>query len=203
MKTLFFKQTAIVLVLAVMAAGCKKSEVVDVSFLPQEGETDFFYNVDGNRDVLSIRKDKVIVKTKSEGEAKALSSQTVFLSAYNVGFWVFGTIDPSKTNLDKLMELSVVVDATYGLVSEDGVLHYPSDKIFLKCKEGESPENILIINNLDKDVEAIKLFDQFSEIFEISLNVRLSDILMSCRLLHESKKCEFAEPSFFREMKLK
>ena len=198
MKTCFFKCAAIVLIFTVITSGCETS---DNDFLPEvEKETDFFYDNNGDKGVISIRKDKVIIKTKSEEDAKTLSSQTVFHSAYNVGFWVFATINPSKTNLDALMKLSVVVDATYGLETEDGTLQYPSDKIFLKCKDGETPENTFEANGLAENVETIELFDQFSGIFEISLNVKLSDILKTCRILYESGMCKFAEPSFFREM---
>jgi len=163
---------------------------------------DFFYGENGKNEYFKITKNKVIIKTKSAEESEVLINQSTFISAYNVGFWVFATIDPLKTQLEDLLKKEFIVDATYGLEYADGTIQYPSDVIFVKCKEGIFIENILESNGLSINVEEINIIDVISEIYEITLNVRLSDILLICRLLYESNMCTFAEPSFFREMKI-
>ncbi|MDR2968477.1 MAG: hypothetical protein LBV32_02595 [Tannerellaceae bacterium] len=106
---------------------------------------EFFYTAyKGKKTFFNIRKDRVIIKTNSETEAKELCKQDVFLSdrpAYDVAYvWVLASIDPEKTNLDDLLKLPGVVDATYGLECEDGILHYPTNRIYIKLNEGLAPE---------------------------------------------------------------
>ena len=163
---------------------------------------DFYYGDEGKKEILYVRKDKVIIKAESADIAKALCDETVFSSAYDVSYYfVIATINPKKTKLGDIWKIPGVVDATYGLEYADGTFQYPSDHIFMKCKDN-TPEEILDAVGLTENVVEIELFDTFSEIYLITLNTRLGAILKTCRNLCESGLCEFAEPSFFREFKL-
>ncbi len=186
----------IVYTLSFTAAGCGKSNSGDEDF------TDFFYNDKGEKSYLKIRKDKLILKCTSAEDAKALTKEPFFTSAYDVGHWVIGTIEPKKTKLDELLKEPEVVSATYGLEYSDGTLQYPTDRIYVKFKEGLTPEAVLDEIGLTESVEAIELFNPYSEIYKITLNVGLGDILKICRELFETDLCEWAEPNFFREMKV-
>jgi len=212
MKTYFLKYAAIVCALFFTTLGCERqkisSETEDepsISSVVKESgtdETDFYYTETGEKEFLNIRKDKVIIKTESVENAKALCSQPVFISAYNVGFWVLATIDPSKTNPDNWLEMQGVIDATYGLEYVDGTLQYPDGIITLKCKGGNSPEEVLEAAGLRKSIETIELFDTWSNSYHITLNVKLDNILRISRDLYESGLYEFAQPNFFLQVKL-
>ena len=179
-----------------LPAGCgtKSSEEMDSG-------ADFFFNENGKVEYFKIRKDKVIIKTKSAEDAKVLISKDVFISAYNVGFWVFSTIDPKKTNLNNLFNLTEVIDVTYGLECSDGTLQYPTEVISINIKKGISPEEIIIATCLTEIIESIEYFDPYNNNYHITFNVKLGDILLTSRTIYESKLCEAASPVFFREMK--
>lgn len=151
-------------------------------------QSDFYYTDKGEKVSLKIRKDKVILKIKSAKEVKALTKQTAFLSAYDVSSdMVIATIDTLqiKTHED-LLQRSDVIDATYALEYADGTLLYPTDRISVKFKEGQSVKKILNDTGLNTSVESIELFDPYSEIYIITLNVKSGDILRICRNLFET-----------------
>ena len=166
-------------------------------------QSDFIYSEKGEKLYFKIRNDKLILKTKSAIEAKALSKQTVFRSAYDVNYdMVIITIDTLQINRNNLMQKNDILDVTCALEYIDGTLQYPSNQILVRFKEGQSKEKILDDIGLTKSIETVELFDPYSEIYIITLNVKLGDILQICRNLFESGFCTFAEPSFFREIKL-
>jgi subtilisin family serine protease len=211
MRTNTFKITAIVSTFVIASFSCTQD--LEKEHVPlggatrglQEMVTDtYFYAGEGGKVPLNIREDRVIIKTNSEAEAIELSKQKIFLSdrpAYDVAYvWVLASIDPAETNLEDLLKLPGVVDVTYGLEYEDGTLQYPTDKIYVKFKE-LSPEEALEKAGLTKNVVAVELYDADRKGYDVTLNVKLSDILRICRDLYESGLCEWAEPSFFREMK--
>jgi len=165
-------------------------------------QVDFLYNGKGEKDYFNVRKDKVIIKTKSALEAKELTKQSIFHSASDINYdIVIATIDSTIVNLDDLLQMTEVISATYGLEYADGILHYPSYSIFVRFKDGQSPMEVLNKTNLRKSIETIELFDPYSTIYEIILISDLSDILRICRCLFESGLCVFAEPSFIRQIK--
>jgi hypothetical protein len=163
-------------------------------------ETDFFYTDAGEKEFFKVRKDKLVLKCQSADDAKALCKESVFLSAYDVNYvWVIGTINPQKTTLDDLLKIPQVVDATYGLEYKDGTLHYPTDKIYVKFKDGKSPEGVIAESDLAENVVTIELVDEFHQGYLITLNAPLGNILQICRNLFESGLCNSASPSFIRE----
>jgi len=204
-----------------MPAGCgSKSSIfdgdegVDENQTPLEDEnsltedelydgTDFFYTNAGNKEYFKIRKDKVIIKTKSAEDAKVLCQQNIFRLAECVsGIWVLATIDPRQIKLDDLLQREDIIDATYGLEYREGTLQYPKDQIFIKPKDGQAVENILEKNGLRGNVVEIELFNPLSELYIVTLNVKLADILQVCRIMYESNLC-FADPSFFLHIKIR
>ena len=217
------KLLALIFLLMIVNSACHKSsnfsdEIKDETSTETDNELEnkdfpFVYYEDDeleNKDFPSInyehlntRKDKVIIKTRSNAEAKELSKQAIFLSerpAYDVGIWVIATIDSSKTNLNDLLKVHGVIDATYGLEYEN-VLHYPSDQIFVQLKEELSPIDVLGDIGLEINSKSIELINPYDKIYLITLDLKLDDILNTCRYIAETGMCEFAEPSFFREMK--
>jgi len=148
-----------------------------------------------------IRKDKVIIKTKSATDAKSLCEQKIFLSAYDVSYvWVIATVD-SNTTLDDLMQITEVVDATFALEHEDGTLHYPSDQIFIQTIKKLYPQTVFEDIGFSENVKSVEMFNSYSDIYLTTLDVKLGDILQTCKNFVDSGLFKFAEPSFFREMK--
>jgi len=157
---------------------------------------DFYYGDGGKKEILYIRKDKVIIKTESADYAKSLCNQSVFLSAYDVGFWVFATINPKITKLEDFWKMSDVINATYGLEQVKEIFQFPTGQLFVECKKGQTPESVLEANGLTESVETIELFDTWAELSIITLNVKLSNALQISRILFESGLCESANPNF-------
>ena len=163
---------------------------------------DFFYGDEGKKEILSVRKDKVIIITETEVDAKALIEKSVFSQAYNTGERVMATIDPKKTHLGDLWKMPGVVDATYGLEYVDGTLQYPKNVIYAIFAEGYTPEEVLDAAGLIESVEDIELRDPFYKGYYITLNAKLGDILRISRDLFEMGLCIAAQPSFVRQMAL-
>ena len=190
----------IFLFLAISIMGCNKTtEKHDENEMEKHDENEMEnQNIPlTNYEHLNIRKDKVIVKTRSNAEAKELSKKDIFLSdrpAYDIDVFVIATIDPSKTNLNDLLKIHGVIDAAYGMEYEN-VMHYPSNKIFIQLKKG------LSVLDLDIDSESIELINPFDKIYLVTLNIKLDEVLNTCKYLSDSGICEFAEPSFLKEIK--
>jgi len=191
----------IVCTLFFMVQGCERqaSSGNDDASLPSYES--YYSSPLGVNEKLTVRNDRVIMKTKPEADAKALYEKSVFRSAHDLGTgWVIASIDPQKTKLDGLKKMAEVDDAVYGLEYTDGTMHYPSDHIFVKFKDNEDPAQVLAKAGLSESVVTMELFDEYNDIYNIMLNVKLEKILQFCRDLYENGLCIFAEPSFFREM---
>ena len=66
-------------------------------------ENEFYYSKNGKKELFTIRKDKVIIKTNSADDAKTLTKHEIFSYALAVGHvWVLATADPLKTNLNTI-----------------------------------------------------------------------------------------------------
>ena len=188
---------AIMLFSAVTSCENKDSKGDDLSLPLYES----YYSSLGVEETLTVRNDRVIMKTKPGTDAKALIGQSIFRSAHDLGQgWVIASIDPKKTKIDGLKKMTEVDDAVCGLVHVDGTMLYPSDRIFVKFNEKEEPAKILENAGLSKNVVTIDLLNAQSDIYQITLNVKLERILPFCRELYETGLCRFAEPSFYREM---
>jgi len=166
-----------------------------------DGETDFFYQGNGEKEYFTIRKDQVIIQCESEEKAKALCENPIFISTFTISYiWVLAIIDPLQVKLDDILRIPDVVSATYGLEYADGTLQWTKNRISVAFKDGLSPEEVLNEVGLIESVETIELFNPYSTIYHITLNVQLGDILPICRDLFKSGMCVFAEPSFIRQL---
>ncbi len=178
----------------------KDESTVDITVDNWDPEHPFFYTSEGKKEYFSIRKDQVILKAASAVDAEALCREDVFLSAkISRNQWIRASVDAKNTELDDLLKLSGVLDASYVLEYGNGVLHYVRDEIFVK-PSGISVEKIFKKTGLSKNIVAIELFDKYNNIYLISLDMKSGDILPLCCGLYESGLCIFAEPNFFIEM---
>ena len=167
-------------------------------------QTDFFYSYTGSKEQFKIRKDKILVITKSISDTKKIMEQTsVFRSAYNLNDErIIVTIDTLDTNMEKLKQSFDIVDTSYFLEYSDGTLQVPTNKIFVKAKKGLTIKQIIDLTKLTKIVEAIELVNPEHEIYLITLNVKTGEILPLTRIIYETGSVEVAEPSFLRELEL-
>ena len=99
------------------------------------------------------------------------------------------------------MKISEIVDAAYGMENGNGNLQFVQNKIFIQVEKEQSPEKVLALIGLTDFIEEIELFDPYSDIYLITLNVKLADILLICKNLEEYDMCIFAHPNFFRILK--
>ena len=61
-------------------------------------QSEFIYSTDGKKEYFKVRKDRVIIKTNSEMEARALSKQSIFVATRSFGQdMVIATIDTAIT----------------------------------------------------------------------------------------------------------
>jgi subtilisin family serine protease len=165
-------------------------------------ETDFFYSEKGRRKEFKIRKDKVLLHTKSISDAKRIASQPIFLSAYNLSdARVIATIDALKISIEELLQIQDVTDAAYFPESSGGALHAPTNQIFVKPKKGLVIKELIEKSRLNGIVETIKLIDDTNEIYLVTLDIKIGETLALTRQLFESGLFEFAEPSFLRLLK--
>jgi hypothetical protein len=165
-------------------------------------QTDYFYLDNGEKVNFKTRRDKVILKTQSATEVQSLSKQTG-LSSVNqlIEGYVIATLDTLQTKKDDLKQKPGVIDVSYLLEYADGTLQTPSDKIFVKPKKGQTIEQFIKNAGLSKSRTGTELIIPEDEIYLVTLNVAIGDILPLTRKLYESKLCEFAEPCFFKLIK--
>jgi len=186
----------IVFALLFLTAGCSRQDGF------QEKKTsDFFYYNEEKIEYFRVRTDKVVIKTNSVSDAKSLSKESVFTTAYDVDFWVIATIDPKKTKINDLMKNKSVVDATYGLEYLNGTIQFPTNVISVNIKKENTIDEILSFVDLTDSVESIEYFDPLNNNYHITFKENLSDILTISRKLFETNMCEIISPVFFIEIK--
>ena len=191
----------IIMMLFSAVSGCenKDSKGDDLTLPSYES----YFSRLGVEETLAIRNDRVIMKINPEADAKAFAGQSIFSSALDMGYgWVIASINPKKTKLDGLKKMAEVEDAAFGLEYSVGTVQYLTYQIFVGCKENEEPEKILALAGLSENVVTMELLNEHNEIYVMTLNVKLEQIFQFCRALYETGLCEFAEPSFFREIKI-
>ena len=143
----------------------------------------------------------MIIRAGSPAEVKALSQQAFFHYAYSVDYdMLIAAVDTLQTRSGILMQRQDILDAAYALECLNGAFHFPTPRIFIRPIEGVPPHEVFDRTGLAETIEAVELFNGFQDIYMITLNVRLSDILQVCRTLFQSGLVKFAEPSFIREM---
>ena len=184
------------------ASGCDKYEFDLNSILDDmnsKGEV-FRYNENGEKSYFNVRKDRVIIKTESREEAARLCKDDIFLSAYDADMWVIGAIDPQKTTINDLLNIPLVLDATYGLVEMGGkTMCYPTNMLYAKFNKGYSAEQVFKKLKLTEYIVSISPYNSTG--YNIIINADLKNILNICRYINESDMC-FVEPTFMLEIPL-
>ncbi len=210
MKNHILKITAILTLLGIGSFSCVQDfkevgdsqDIATRSSSEIKAEVDFLYADNGGKDYFNVRKDRVIIKTNSEVDAKQICELPLFISAQNVNFtWVIAKIDSQKTDIEDLLRIPNVIDATYGLEYSDGTIQYPTDIIYAKAKEGASTEEAFSRAGVSENIKAMNLSNPHSKIHNVRVDAKLSNILKICRDLSESGSLESAAPSFFREIR--
>lgn len=155
-------------------AAPQESKIRTRSVQDISGDTDFFYAYDGKKESFTVRRDRVIIKADSEAKVQELVGNPVFLSAYGMSYiWVIGTIDPSATDLEDLMQIPGVADATYGLEYTDGTMQFPKDIIYARLNGTTAAGAFDKIGRKD-DIKSVELSNPERNGYRITLNAPLS-----------------------------
>jgi hypothetical protein len=83
----------------------------------------------------------------------------------------------------------------------DGTLMSPTDKIFIKCKEGQMIEQVLEQAKISHIVHFVSVFNKNHHICQLITDADLYNVMDITVTLYKSGLCEFAEPSFLRLLK--
>ena len=160
-------------------------------------QSNFIYTSEGEKLYFTVRKDKVLIKTNQESNASSLSAQDAFQSVSIInGNTVIATVNPLDFDIEQLPPSALISDMTYMLEYTNGELQCPTDKIFVKCNGEYTIEQV--IAGIQEQVVSAELTYPESEVYTLTLNTKLNDVLALTHTLFESGLCEFAEPSFLR-----
>ena len=185
-------------------------------------ETDYYYNTNGEKEWLGVRKDYIVIKCKSKNDATELFNELwhepYFSAAWGGAYYeewncesrkiVYAMVKPLQGVLENIMQKPQVISVTYGLEpikSDNKTVCFSRGYIEVKPKEGITIEQIL--NELgitgytfelpvDSNAPSL-LFDGTFIFFEKNLN-----ILEMSRKIYESGKCEFAIPNLVPQVSL-
>jgi subtilisin family serine protease len=165
-------------------------------------QSDFFYSSNGEKEIFKIRKDKVILKSKSVTGMQKILQKTSISSAYSLGEnMVIASIDTLAIRMDTLIQTADVADVAYFLEYADGILQAPTNKIFVKPQKAQSLDSLFNKIGFSKNIISTKLINPQHGIYLVELNVKLGDVLSIVRELFETNTFEFVEPSFVRQLK--
>ncbi|MCL2168167.1 MAG: S8 family peptidase [Lentimicrobiaceae bacterium] len=165
-------------------------------------QTDFYYTTNGKKESFKIRKDMVIFKCQSETDIDVFLGQSFFTmsNSFNDNL-IIATIDTLKMKFDKLKQTPTIMDITYALEYADGTILLPTNDIVIQMKVGKSIEEVFDYIGLGDKIIRTTLENKYQEIYVVSLDVSLENILQISRNLYETGWCELAAPSFFVKMK--
>ena len=168
---------------------------------PMWADKPFFYDKTGEKIIYSVRKDKVLLKYNSTNDARSLQSNVVAkeltLLPENR---MIADVDTTQAQLRAIRETPGISDAGYMLQYRegDGQLIYPTEKLFICHKEGESIDRILEIAGLSEKVLSIERFTEYSPLYIVQLDEPIENMMDIGNRTYETGLCEFAVPSFMR-----
>ena len=166
-------------------------------------QSDFFYSKDGKKEVFKIRKDLVVIKTKSQDLQDRAIRQFKFESLDRLSDgWVKAKVDPNRFRDEELMRSDRVEDVYYMLEYNNTAQLALSNSIFVKPREGETIENVIRKSGLSGKIRKNELILPASGISLLTLDCKMKDILSVCRKVYETGTVDFVEPNFFREAML-
>ena len=166
-------------------------------------QSDFFYSKDGKKEVFKIRKDLVVIKTKSQDLQDQAIRQFKFESLDRLSDgWVKAKVDPNRFRDEELMRSDRVEDVYYMLEYNNAEQLALSNSIFVKPREGETIENVIRKSGLSGKIRKNELILPASGISLLTLDCKMKDMLSVCRKVYETGTVDFVEPNFFREVML-
>jgi len=164
-------------------------------------QTDFFYSPDGEKVVLKLKKDMALVKHRPETSIDTWLAQSNFTSSTIISNnLVIVSFDSMQMNLNNLKQNSNILDAVYALENAYGSKQIPTNVIIIKLKVGNLIEELFNSVGLIQYVEEVELFNIYENIYVATLNIPLGDVMLWSRSLFETGKCDFATPSFLRNL---
>jgi subtilisin family serine protease len=165
-------------------------------------QTNYFYDSEGNEVHFKIRKDMILIKAAENVPAEDIVKNSLFTraSATHKQF-VIAAIDTLKTGIENLQKDLLLKNSTYMLEYTDGTLMSPMDKIFVKCKEGQTIEQVLDQAKISHTVSFVSVFNKNHHIYLLTVSADLYNVMDIVVTLYKSGLCEFAEPSFLRLLK--
>ena len=166
-------------------------------------QSDFFYSKDGKKEVFKIRKDLVVIKTKSQDLQDRAIRQFKFESLDRLSDgWVKAKVDPNRFRDEELMRSDRVEDVYYMLEYNNTAQLALSNSIFVKPREGETIENVIRKSGLSGKIRKNELILPASGISLLTLDSKMKDILSVCRKVYETGTVDFVEPNFYMEAML-
>ena len=166
-------------------------------------QSDFFYSKDGKKEVFKIRKDLVVIKTKSQDLQDRAIRQFKFESLDRLSDgWVKAKVDPNRFRDEELMRSDRVEDVYYMLEYNNTAQLALSNSIFVKPREGETIENVIRKSGLSGKIRKNELILPASGISLLTLDCKMKDILSVCRKVYETGTVDFVEPNFYMEAML-
>ena len=166
-------------------------------------QSDFFYSKDGKKEVFKIRKDLVVIKTKSQDWQDRAIRQFKFesLDRLSDGL-VKAKVDPNRFRDEELMRSDRVEDVYYMLEYNNAAQLALSNSIFVKPCEGETIENVIRKSGLSGKIRKQELILPASGISLLTLDCKMKDMLSVCRKVYETGTVDFVEPNFYMEAML-
>ena len=166
-------------------------------------QSDFFYSKDGKKEVFKIRKDLVVIKTKSQDLQDRAIRQFKFESLDRLSDgWVKAKVDPNRFRDEELMRSDRVEDVYYMLEYNNTAQLALSNSIFVKPREGETIENVIRKSGLSGKIRKNELILPASGISLLTLDCKMKDMLSVCRKVYETGTVDFVEPNFYMEAML-
>ncbi|PDP68223.1 S8 family serine peptidase, partial [Tannerella forsythia] len=166
-------------------------------------QSDFFYSKDGKKEVFKIRKDLVVIKTKSQDWQDQAIRQFKFKSLDRLSDgWVKAKVDPNRFRDEELMRSDRVEDVYYMLEYNNTAQLALSNSIFIKPRKGETIENVIRKSGLSGKIRKQELILPASGISLLTLDCKMKDMLSVCRKVYETGTVDFVEPNFYMEAML-
>jgi subtilisin family serine protease len=165
-------------------------------------QTNFIYTSSGEKTYFNVHRDKIVLKTTETTETGSIVGQIACESLVKVKNQFFiASIDTLETTLQSAEHYNGINYIEYMLEYSDGTLQTPDNKIFVKCKQGQTIEQIINVAGLSENIVAIEMINTIDKIYTITFSANLKDVISIANLLFETNLCEFAEPSFIRFIK--
>jgi len=161
-------------------------------------QTEYFYTSTGDKEYLSVNKDCIVLSVTEEKDANSLSRNPLFkeLSKLKDELYIATvSTDIEKSNLEK------TVDWTYMFNYSDGTIQAPTHQLFIKPLKGELLETIFSKTEIKKNLISFRPVVEKSDVYIVTLDCKLGEMIAASRKIYETGLVEFAEPAFIRQFR--